>query len=58
VRDRLQQEPPDHLLIVKPEPGMGELMSEEIRQKTGHNPPVCTIYTLKQNPGLAVGGCC
>jgi DNA-binding transcriptional regulator YhcF (GntR family) len=55
VRERLQQEPPDHLLIVEPERGMGELMREEIRQKTGRSVPVCTIYMLQQNPNLATG---
>jgi DNA-binding transcriptional regulator YhcF (GntR family) len=55
VRERLQQEPPDHLLIVEPERGMAELMREEIRQKTGHAPAVCSLYMLQQNPSLAIG---
>ena len=55
VRKRLLEQPPDHLLIVEPERGMGELMREEIRQAIGHAPPVCTIYMLQQNPSLAIG---
>ena len=48
-------ESPDHLLIVEPEPGMGVLMREEIRQGTGHAPAACSISMLRQNPSLATG---
>jgi DNA-binding transcriptional regulator YhcF (GntR family) len=55
LRERLLVEAPDHLLIVEPEPGMGELMKEEIRESIGHAPETCQISALRRNPALAIG---
>jgi serine phosphatase RsbU (regulator of sigma subunit)/DNA-binding transcriptional regulator YhcF (GntR family) len=55
LRDRLLDQPPDHLLIVEPEPGLGELMREEIRQKLGFSPAGCTVAALRQDPSKSIG---
>jgi hypothetical protein len=48
-------QPPDHLLIVEPDKGMGQMTQEEIGQVIGYAPPTCHIFTLQQNPSLAIG---
>jgi len=55
LRQRLLEEPPDHLLIVEPESEMGELMREEIRQEVGTAPAGCFVHTLAANPAKAIG---
>jgi len=55
LQDRLLDRPPDHLLIVEPEPGLGELMREEIRQRTGLSPAGCSVAALKQDPSKNIG---
>lgn len=55
IRERLLAEPPDHLLIVEPEKGLGDLMQEEIRRATGQVPARCSVIRLQQNPGVAIG---
>ncbi len=55
VRNRLQEQPPDHLLIVEPEHEMGELMREEIRRAAGHGPAGASVYMLQRDPSWAVG---
>ena len=55
LQERLLAEPPDHLLIVEPEKGLGELMREEIREAIGYAPETCSVSMLRQNPGLAIG---
>ncbi len=55
IRERLFEQPPDHLLIVEPELGMGQLMREEIRERIGHTPAGCSVSMLLQNPSLAIG---
>ena len=55
IRERLLAEPPDHLLIVEPDKGMGQMTQEEICQVIGYAPPTCHIFTLLQNPSLAIG---
>jgi DNA-binding transcriptional regulator YhcF (GntR family) len=55
LRERLLEQPPDHLLIVEPETEMGELMREEIRQATGTAPAGCFVHSLPANPALAIG---
>jgi hypothetical protein len=51
----LLDQPPDHLLIVEPELGLGELMREEIRQNLGFSLPGCTVAALKQYPSKSIG---
>jgi GntR family transcriptional regulator len=55
IRERLLAEPPDHLLIVEPEAEMGVLMREEIRRAIGQAPAGCTVASLQQDPGMAIG---
>lgn len=55
LRKRLLDQPPDHLLIVEPDPGMGEILREEIRQTIGYGPPTCTLKLLQQHPALGIG---
>ena len=54
-RRRLLARPPDHLLIVEPEPGIGEVMQSEIRKKIGYAPPTCGLHRFQQNPALGIG---
>ncbi len=55
LRERLLEQPPDHLLIVEPESEMGELMREEIRQEVGTALAGCFVHTLAANPAKAIG---
>src|SRR5271157_2568080 len=55
LRERLLEQPPDHLLIVEPETEMGELMREEIRQEVGTAPAGCFVHTIPANPAKAIG---
>lgn len=55
IRDRLLEQPPDHMLVVEPDAGMGELIAEEIRGKTGYMPKRCTLPHLRENPASAIG---
>ena len=55
LRNRLLQQPPDHFLIVEPERGMGEVMREEIRERIGYSPPLCSIAKLEENPAHRIG---
>ncbi len=55
IRERMFEQPPDHLLVVEPELGMGQLMREEIRERIGQTPAGCSVSMLLQNPSLAIG---
>ena len=55
LRDRLLEQPPDHFLIVEPERGMGEILREEIRERIGYSPPLCSISKLQENPAHRIG---
>lgn len=55
LRQRLLEQPPDHLLIVAPDQGIGEIMREEIGSRIGYAPPVCGLDLLQQNPALGIG---
>lgn len=55
IRWRLLEQPPDHFLVVEPDPGMGELMREEIRKRIGYASTTCGIHLLQQNPGIGIG---
>lgn len=55
LRKRLLDEPPDHLVIVEPELGLGELMREEIGQKVGIIPSGCSVADLQQDASKRIG---
>ncbi len=55
VRARLLAEPPDHILVVEEEPGLRELLAEEIRQALPWAVRGCSREELGANPGLLVG---
>ncbi len=55
VRRRLMAEPPDHLLIIEPEAGMGEIMKVELREAIGYAPSSCSLPSLLQDPSQAIG---
>lgn len=55
LRKRLLQQAPDHLLIVEPDPGIGEMMQEEIGKKIGYSPPSYSIEKMQQTPALSIG---
>ena len=55
IRECLLDQLPDHVLIVEPEPGMGEILRAEIRERIGYAPPSCGLRLLQQNPALGIG---
>ena len=48
-------DPPDHFLIVEPEPRLGELLKYEVRQATGQHALSYSIPELWQRPQLLKG---
>ena len=55
LRRRLLEQPPDHLLIVEPDAGIGEVMQAEIRKKIGYAPETCGLHHFQQNPAIGIG---
>jgi GntR family transcriptional regulator len=55
VRERLLQEPPDHLLVVEQDEGLRELIREELRAAVRGNVNGCSREDLEATPGLAIG---
>lgn len=55
LRERLQAEPPDHILVVDQEPGLQRLLREEIREVLGWPVECCAREDLAQNPGRTIG---
>lgn len=55
LHHRLREAPPDHLLVLAPDPGMGDLMRQEILERTGCQPGICSLPQLQQNRSLALG---
>jgi serine phosphatase RsbU (regulator of sigma subunit)/DNA-binding transcriptional regulator YhcF (GntR family) len=55
LHERLLDQPPDHLVVVEPEAGLGQLMREEIRQEVGFAPAGCSVAALKQDPRRSIG---
>jgi hypothetical protein len=45
-------DPPDHFLIVEPEPGMGLVLKYEVERATGRRPVSCSIPELWDRPEL------
>ena len=55
VRERLQAQSPDHLLVVAEEPGFRELLREEIRLELAWPVEACSQEELASNRGRVVG---
>ncbi len=55
VRERLLAAPPDHILVVEADAGLGRVLQEEIRRALNWPVKVCTREELTANPGLSIG---
>jgi GntR family transcriptional regulator len=55
VRQILLAEPPDHILVVEADAGLGRLFQEEIRAAINWPVDVCTRTELAAHPGLGIG---
>jgi DNA-binding transcriptional regulator YhcF (GntR family) len=55
VRERLLEQPPDHLLVIEDDPGLLKLLQEEIRKAVRWPVRGCCGQDLRSNAGLAVG---
>ena len=55
VRERLLEEPPDHLLVVEEESGLRELLQKELTENLHFPVQSCSPGELASNPGLAIG---
>lgn len=55
VRTRLLAEPPDHILVVEEEPGLRQLLQQELRTALGQAAEGCSLSELTAQPGLAIG---
>jgi DNA-binding transcriptional regulator YhcF (GntR family) len=55
VRERLLAAPPDHILVVEADAGLGRLMREEIRAAINWPVEVCSRVELAAHPGLGIG---
>ncbi len=55
VRERLLAAPPDHILVVEADAGLGCVLQEEIRAAINFPVQVCTREQLAANTGLSIG---
>jgi len=55
VRTRLLAEPPDHVLVVEEEPGLRQLLQQEVRIALRQPVEGCSLSELAAQPGLAIG---
>jgi DNA-binding transcriptional regulator YhcF (GntR family) len=55
VRKRLLAEPADHFLVVEEEPGLREVIRQEVQEKLGWSVESCSPEQFAKEPGLAVG---
>ena len=55
VQNRLLAEPADHFLVVEEEPGLREVIRQEVQEKLGWSVESCSPEQLGKEPGLAVG---
>ena len=55
VRERLMVQPPDHILVVDPEPGLRHLVREELMEGLALPVETCSSSDLASNAGIAVG---
>ena len=54
VRERLLSQPPDHILVIERDPGLREIMRQEIRQTLGWPVESCSREDLAKVPGMAI----
>jgi DNA-binding transcriptional regulator YhcF (GntR family) len=54
VRERLLSQAPDHVLVIERDPGLREIMRQEIRQALGWPVQTCSREELAKVPGLAI----
>ncbi len=55
VRERMAAQPPDHYLVVEPDPSISAMLTYDITAATGAPVSTVTPHQLAQNPGLALG---
>ncbi len=55
VRERLMAQAPDHLLVVEEEPGLSQILREEIKEHLKFPVKACSRSELSLNQGLAIG---
>jgi len=55
VRERLLTEPPDHIIVVEQDPGLREIMCDELRTALPWQVEGCSREELQTNRGLAIG---
>jgi GntR family transcriptional regulator len=54
VRERLLSQPPDRILVIERDPGLREIMRQEIRQTLGWPVEACSQEDLAKAPGMAI----
>lgn len=54
VRERLLEQPPDHVLVVEREAGLRELISREVQEALRCPTRNCSFEELAREPGLAI----
>jgi DNA-binding transcriptional regulator YhcF (GntR family) len=52
VQELVMADPPDHFLIVEPEPGIGLVLKHEVQKGTGRKAVSCSIPELWERPDL------
>jgi DNA-binding transcriptional regulator YhcF (GntR family) len=55
VRERLLEQPADHLLVVEPEPGLRDIICRELHDYIGWPTLGCSYKEFSREPGLAIG---
>jgi DNA-binding transcriptional regulator YhcF (GntR family) len=55
VRERLQAQPADHILIVEEELGLREIIGAEVRSALGWRVELCSLEEVKTRSGVVVG---
>jgi DNA-binding transcriptional regulator YhcF (GntR family) len=55
VRGRLLAQPPDHFLVVEEDPGLREIMRQEIQQALGWPVQTCSLEEIATATGLLIG---
>lgn len=55
VLERLMAEPPDHFLVVEQEPGLREIIRQEVIDSLGLPVECCSLEDFAREPNLAIG---
>lgn len=55
VMERVFAAPPDHVLVVEPEPGLREIIRAEVVARVGRSVKACSPEELEKNLELAIG---